>query len=486
MLAVLHPVSDHSNRMENYLPYVQMYDFSMLNYPVSHSSFAPFAAKNHISINVSGVEDGKRVILTLRVSDVVVPDRYVDLLLHEMGEIQHYSTIKDFSRLISGQLSNHEHAVYCCKNCLHAYSTPELLADHSKDCCHVQHTKFPKDPRFRVTNIQKQLVAPIVVYADFESVLEPLSDVDTTQGVAAAGTEPSVTPYQEHVTCSFAYKIVSSVDPDFSPPLVMYRGKDAADKFVRDLQKEAKQLCDEYIAKPKPMIFSTEDSLGYANAAECHICTKPLADDDQVRDHCHITGVYRGAAHNACNLNYRLNPKSCKLPIVMHNLKGYDGHLIVKSLKSEFGNARVIPQNLEKYLSLSVGQLKFLDSFQFTPKSLDVLAKILEDDEFRYLVESCTASHFDLIRRKGVYPYDYMDSVKRFDKTELPSQNDFFSNLSGDSCSDADYAHAIRIWDAFECETMGDYHDIILQLDVLLLADFFRKIPQNVSGILQA
>ena len=67
--------------------------------------------------------------------------------------------------------------------------------------------------------------------------------------------------------------------------------------------------------------------------------------------------------------------------MVINNLKGYDGHLIVKSLKSDFGKVRVIPQNLEKYLSLSVGQLKFFDSFQFTNQSLDVLSKTLEDDE---------------------------------------------------------------------------------------------------------
>ena len=94
--------------------------------------------------------------------------------------------------------------------------------------------------------------------------------------------------------------------------------------------------------------------------------------------------------------------------MVIHNLKGYNGHLIVKSLKSEFGKVAMIPQNLEKYLSLSVGQLKFIDSFQFTPKSLDVLSKTHDDDEFRYLVESCTTSHFGLVRRKGVYPYDYI------------------------------------------------------------------------------
>ena len=135
----------------------------------------------------------------------------------------------------------------------------------------------------------------------------------------------------------------------------------------------------------------------------------------------------------------------------------------------------MIPQNLEKYLSLSVERLKFLDSFQFTPKSLDVLSKTREDDEFKYFVESCTTRHFDLIRRKGVYPSDYMDSAERFDETELPSQDAFFNKLSGSSCSDIDYAHASRVWDAFGCETIADYHDVYLQLDVLLLVNFFDK-----------
>ena len=132
---------------------------------------------------------------------------------------------------------------------------------------------------------------------------------------------------------------------------------------------------------------------------------------------------------------------------------------------------------MEKYLSLSLtmGQLKFIDSFQFTPKGLDVLSKTPADDEFRYLRELCTSNHVGLIRRKGVYPYDYMDSFDRFDETKLPSQDAFFSKLSGSPCSDSDYTDATRVWTAFGCRTMADYHDIYLQLEVLLLVDFFGK-----------
>ena len=171
----------------------------------------------------------------------------------------------------------------------------------------------------------------------------------------------------------------------------------------------------------------------YHSVAQLPVTFVQINLEVRVRDHCHITGKYRGAAHNKCNLDYRIYPKSWKLTVVIRNLKGYEGHLIVKSLKSQFGRVTVIPQNLEKYLSLSVGQLKFLDSDQFINQSLDKLVYTLDDDEFRYLVESCTTSHFELIRRKGVYPYDYMDSFDRFDETELPSQNSFFNKLSGSS-----------------------------------------------------
>ena len=255
----------------------------------------------------------------------------------------------------------------------------------------------------------------------------------------------------------------------------MHRGEDAAETFVRDLQQEAKQLLDEYFPTPKPLLLTATELRWFNNATTCHIYTKPLVGD-KVRDHCHIVGSYRGAAHNEYNLMYMISKSGWKLPVVIHKLKGYDGHMIVKALKSEFGKVRVIPQNMGKYLSLTVDQLKFIDSFQFTPKGLDVLVKTLVDDEYRYLRESCTSNHFSLIQRKGVYPCDYMDSFDRFDETELPSQDAFFSKLFGSPCLDSEYTHATRVWTAFGCRTMSDYH-IYLQLDVLLLEDFFEKVP---------
>ena len=142
-------------------------------------------------------------------------------------------------------------------------------------------------------------------------------------------------------------------------------------------------------------------------------------------------GCYRDTAHSRCNLAYIISKSDWKLPIVIHNLKGYDGHLIVKALKSEFAEARVIPQDMEKYLSITVDRLKFIDSRQFTSQSLDSLVKTLEVGEFKYMREAFPIAHeFELIKRKVVYPYDYMDSFARFDESRLPSHGAFFSKLA--------------------------------------------------------
>ena len=207
----------------------------------------------------------------------------MDLPLYECNSVQHYTTIKNFSRLVSSQLTNHTCATYCCKKWLHAYSTQGLLDAHAEDWCHVQRTKFPKDPRCRFTNIQKQLPAPFVVYADFESILKPVNeDVDVTQGVDSH-IESSSHIFHEHIQCSYAVKIVSSVDPEFSRPLVMDRGEDDAEMFVRKLQLEAKQLFNEYIATPKPMLlFCYRITIAYQyHHVPYNICTKPLEADKE-------------------------------------------------------------------------------------------------------------------------------------------------------------------------------------------------------------
>ena len=100
VLAGMHPVDANANRMNQNVENSSKYDFSSLDFPVPLSSVGPYASANHMSINVYGVDDDKKVIYPLR-SSTLVSDRHVDLLLFRRNGIQHYSTITNFSRLVS-------------------------------------------------------------------------------------------------------------------------------------------------------------------------------------------------------------------------------------------------------------------------------------------------------------------------------------------------------------------------------------------------
>ena len=195
--------------------------------------------------------------------------------------------------------------------------------------------------------------------------------------------------------------------------------------------------------------MTREDLLAFRTAETCHVCDKRL-EGDSVRDHCHITGEYRGAAHNACNLKLRLNPS---IPVVFHNLRVYDSHLLMQAISKVEDRVNCIPDNTEKYTSSSLGQLRFTDSAQFLLASLDKLVQITAQHE-------PNRERRELLIRKGVYLYEYMDTWDRFTEPKLPPKEAFYSKLSNAHISDEDYTHAQKIWVTFGCTTLGDYSDL--------------------------
>ena len=165
------------------------------------------------------------------------------------------------------------------------------------------------------------------------------------------------------------------------------------------------------------------------NSTKCWICDNNYIDTDvKVRDHCHITGKYRGSAQRDCNINVKLNHK---IPVVFHNLKDCDSHLIIQELGRFHLKMNVIPNVLEKYMSFSINnKLSFIDSFQFLSSSLDRLVKNLGKYDFKYLSQEFDNNILDLVKQKGFYPYEYMTDFKRF-KEQLPSKEKFYSSLTG-------------------------------------------------------
>jgi len=218
----------------------------------------------------------------------------------------------------------------------------------------------------------------------------------------------------------------------------------------------------------------------------CKYCGNPLLQKnfrDAVKDHCHITGRYCRAAHNECKKKLRINPKTDQIPVVFHNLRGYDVHHLMQAMLQLQKEVKCVANNMEKYITFSVGGLRFIDSLNFLQGSLDSLVSTTLKESLKI---TSTISKDSILYKKGIYPYEYMDSWERFSETRLPDKEKFYSKLNDEHITDEEYAHAQTIWEAFECKTLGDYHDLYVKTDVALLADVFenfRNLCQEQYGL---
>ena len=178
----------------------------------------------------------------------------------------------------------------------------------------------------------------------------------------------------------------------------MYRGKDAVNKFIKSTLSEynyCRKIVRKYFNKILIMSAEEEERLEMSNI--CWICNKLFnAGDNKVRDHCHISGKYRGAAHWECNINFKITKK---VPVIFHNLKGYDSHLIFKELSKFNVKISAIPNGLEKYMAFMINKnIVFIDSMQFMNSSLDSLVKNLMDEDFKYLSERYSSELLKLVK----------------------------------------------------------------------------------------
>ena len=229
----------------------------------------------------------------------------------------------------------------------------------------------------------------------------------------------------------------------------------------------------------------------YKPSTKCHICYKPFTlKDPKVRDHCHYTGLYRGPTHSLCNLRYKI---PSYIPVVFHNLSGYYAHLFIRELGAHASDMEVIAKNKEDYISFSIKvpvdsyidkngeekdkliELRFIDSFKFMSSSLDSLTKnLVRGGKKLFGFEDYSELQYGLLTRKGVYPYEYINSWDRFNETQLPPISAFYSNLNMPSISEEDCQQDQRVWKEFGIRDLGDYHNLYLRTDVVLLANVFE------------
>ena len=513
ILAALHydEIKDNLKRPSSYTKWLNDLNFDGIDFPVDLKDIDKFENQNPYRINVLGYEN--KEIYPLRISNKNCDELTINLLLindkneeikdEKLSEDKinnHYVWIKDLSKLLSKQISNHNGKRFICIRCFNCFRLESAFKKHEEICKNIDFIKtlVPKPETFiEFKNYKKMIKVPFVIYADFETINKKkyqcnyCSELFDNPKIENHNCKKKkldeiikTKKYQELIPCGFSF-YAHSIVPEIKFPVELYRGPDAAKVFCKKIQEYVKDIYY-LIKKTNKKIEMTEDQIKkFKSATECYICKKVFSCNDKVCDHCHLTGKYRGPAHNNCNFN--LKEKVNFVPIFFHNLAGFDCHLFIRELAESDGNIECLAKNKEDYISFTKKvkvdeyvkndkknpvyfNLRFLDSFKFMASSLDSLSKNLSDFPI------CHNNGLqDRHLRKGIYPYDYMDSFNRFEEIENPPKEAYYSILNDQEITDEDYEHSIKIWKEDKIKNLGEYHDLYLKIDVLLLAEIFEN-----------
>ena len=470
----------------------KLFNWEGIKFPMKKTQISLFEKNNpKYAVNLLGY-DVLGGISPSVISKHYASDRTaINLLMISNENTHHYVLVKDMSRLVGMQTNKHNGKSYICLNCFNTFSIKKSFEQHTEFCLSNEAVKIcmPKEgATIKFDKFGKALKVPFVIYADFESYTEKVS-FDGVYDDQQSYTKK----YQKHTPSGFCYYIAYRGGIYKKP--VVYTGENVAEEFCKRLEIETQEIYDKYFKNIVPIRMTRDDLNKYVETDVCHICEETISDEDiKVKDHNHFTGKFVGAAHQSCNLKFK---EPSFVPIVFHNLSGYDAHLFIKQLGVSEGEINCIANTEEKYISftkkihvdsveLENGKEKevylnnrFIDSFKFMSCGLDSLVKNLTDNGIDDSLVPHTKNRFQektyLCLRKGVYPYDYMDSPEKLNETRLPPKSAFYSKLSNSNITDEDYNHAQKVWKEFGMTTMKDYHDLYLELDVLLLTDVFEN-----------
>ena len=371
----LNRINKHPQRISKIKPFIDQYNWKDIDIPATSKDWKKFELNNEIALNILYVPHNTRKIhVAYKSKHNLTRENQIILLMITDGEKWHYLTVKNLSGLLRGITSNHVGDFYCL-NCFCAYSTKNKFEAHKKICenhdyCHVEMlTKDNSTIKYNQGEKSKKL--PFTIYADLECLLEKMSTCQNNPN------ESSRTKINKHTPSGYSLFTHCYFD-NSKNKLNYHRGQDCMKKFCKDLRAHATKIINH---EKKKMISLTINKEIYHNKQKiCYICKKEFNKNDRkqqkVRDHYHYTGKYRGAAHNICNLRYKV-PK--EIPAVFH--KGSTYHF------------ECLGENTEKYITFSVPlkkkienknieityKIKFIDSYRFMSSSLSKLVDNLSD-----------------------------------------------------------------------------------------------------------
>ena len=504
----------HFERVSTYKDYLTSLNFNNINWPATQNDYSTFEINNtDYCLYVYGydIDTGIYSIYTsqnTRKFDITQTNALPILLISDSDlNKSHYFPIINFNPFIR-KARNGDHKYLFCYHCLNSYTTEELFTNHLTNCkLNDEDTKtnykYP-DGQYKYkkfTNWSHMQANPFWITLDFEAFnIAVENDQDDSQKTRKIFKQEGN---------SFAYAVVraehyyidikNTKNMAYKPKLYktrLYRGPDMSLKLFEYLDEDVKEIIKLVKYKPRPYLNSPELQEIKNEATKCYICQQEfIRPTDKVIDHCHLSGRVRGICHSTCNTKLRYN-KEAKfiVPIIVHNLKNYDSHIIFKSLaglNKEIDKINIIGINLEKYISFEIGHMRFIDSYQFVARPLADLIQELKnnnsDDLHLANTFPLTTDFFgydfekiNLTTEKGVYPYEYVNNFEQFNE-QLPDKSEFDKNTLGlnEPISQDKYDFAQKVYKKFNCKNFGEYHDIYLYTDVLLLADYWANFCRN-------
>ena len=372
ILASLHPCENsHPDRVPNYEPYFNELNIEGFDFTNGFrcSDMYRFEKLNNLSINIYELnfDQNKHKLIPIEISKNV-SDKVIDLLIYK----NHYVLIKKLNVFIG----KHD-CKYVCRKCLNSYTTHNMLVKHKKLCGENQKLKTSPNSHIYWKKYFQKNKLYFRIYADFEA--------DNKKENTSIG-DKTTNIYKQEPVCN-GYQIVSELEDVlksgyYKSPL----GQENVNWFVGELIKLENKMNFWFKNTKKDIIMTEEDNQDFENNNICRYCEKYI-ETNKIRDHCHLTGKYRGPAHNECNLQVKQKDSNF-ITIGLHNFSNYDCHMFFKTLvdrKKDNVKFEIIPKTDEKYISVRYGCIKFIDTYRFLSSSLDKLVKTLVDNSHKTL-----------------------------------------------------------------------------------------------------
>ena len=484
ILAHKYKVDNHRERVTHYENPFNELNQGEIQFPMKIKDIPTFERLNNLNIDVFELSANEKSLSPKYVNKNYY-DEQIDLLLYE----NHYCLITNLHNFCR----NNEHYTYLCRRCLNTYGDQPQLEEHMLRCieqkvCNISYMQPNQTTKLK--DWYMKIDPPMWIAADFECMNLPINDNnndddtnDDNVNVIDHNNNGVTDKLFVNKPVAIGYNIVKNLDYDNlnleKDGYIKYFGEVCVDWFVNETL-EIESYLKTYFESELEINLDTIPKNYYQTT--CWLCEKEFKPKDEkenpiVKDHCHLTGRFRGLAHNNCNLNTRKAHTSF-VPILFHNFSGYDCHLIFEKLINmatakniKINENDIIAKSSENYISVKIGSLKFLDSYRLLDASLDKLSTTLKS--FPSL--DANGMEDDLFKRKIAYPYEKGKTIESFYKPMKLGREDYCYTLKQFYPGFEEIIRTQAIIIKNKITNLKELTMLYLKNDVLLLTDNFQN-----------